>query len=551
MKLIRYILFLIITLIPMIVFASGDTSSVNIISALLTHVFISIHASVFMLLPLSQLVGPINGKSSFWKLFWIRVMILIFLDLISPEFAIVVDIISIFVGGFVLLPLSSAKGKVKTVRTSTPISTPTNNSNSINLKCAKCGNTLLVTDKFCINCGAPFDGNNVVVSLDPNQAVNNTVLPSAFDAMYALPEDTLIETFIKKEMAKAKFDMNTKLLPMDIVKRKQILNIIFSVLVFVYISLIFFHFPFYTYLIGLIILVIYAFLSHRMNMMKYLVKQVKARPSEKISNIVMSVKENLTTDSSHISLIVGLIAGILLPLTIFFEPHIIYESTSNGYAVRFYTFGLTNFKEATIPEIHNKKPVVSLRGNAFSNMPFLKKVTLPDTIVEIRGEAFANDRNLKEVNIPEHLEYLGGSAFYNCTSLEKVKLPNSLTYLGGEAFYNCTALKDIELSNNIEEIRGNTFENCYRLEKINIPDKVVRIGGHAFYGCSSLSEVTISENSSLKEIGSSAFRQCSNLKTIFIPRSTQVNSRAFKESPTTIHRYGEEIYTDTNYPFDY
>ena len=39
--------------------------------------------------------------------------------------------------------------------------------------------------------------------------------------------------------------------------------------------------------------------------------------------------------------------------------------------------------------------VVGLRGNTFSNMPFLTEVSLPDSITEIRGQAFKNCRSLE------------------------------------------------------------------------------------------------------------------------------------------------------------
>ena len=48
----------------------------------------------------------------------------------------------------------------------------------------------------------------------------------------------------------------------------------------------------------------------------------------------------------------------------------------------------------------------------------------------------------------------------------------------------------------------------------------------------------IGPNSKLSEIGSSAFRQCYSLQNITIPTDTYVNERAFKESPTTVNRYG-------------
>ena len=315
--------------------------------------------------------------------------------------------------------------------------------------------------------------------------------------------------------------------------------------------MIFFHFPLLTYVIGIIILVIFYVKTKEYNIIKYLKREVKARPSEKISNIIMNAKTSLVTDNQRTNRIVITVMAFVIPLIIFMNPHIMYEKMDSGYGVRFYTFGLLNMTNVTIPSTHDGEPVVSLRGNTFSNMPILKKVTLPDTIKEIRGQAFKNNRLLKEVNIPSNLEYLGGGAFYNCTSIKEINLPDSLTYLGGESFKGASLLQSINLSNNLTEIRGNTFEECTSLKSINIPDKVTRIGGHAFYGDYSLSQVTISQNSQLREIGSSAFRKCESLSTITIPSATYVNERAFKESPTSVYRYENSYDGSSTFYYDH
>ncbi|MDE5889060.1 MAG: leucine-rich repeat domain-containing protein, partial [Bacilli bacterium] len=298
------------------------------------------------------------------------------------------------------------------------------------------------------------------------------------------------------------------------------------------------------YIIGLIILIILKKVTNKFNFIEYLKKELKSRPSEKISNIIMNTKTSMVLDNQKKNRLVFNIIAILLPLVIFINPRIMYEDIEGGYAVRFYAFGLLNFQSAEIPAEHNGKPVISLRGNTFSNMPFLKEVKLPDTIKEIRGQAFKNDLSLTKVNIPTNLEYLGGGAFYNCLYIKEVELPDTLTFLGGESFYNAISLTKVKLSDNLTEIRGNTFENCHSLESITIPDKVERIGGHAFYGNSSLQEVNITENSKLREIGSSAFRLCSSLKSITLPSTTYVNGRAFKESPTEIKKFGEIDYNN-------
>ena len=361
----------------------------------------------------------------------------------------------------------------------------------------------------------------------------------------------MLEEFINRELVKAQIDKTSKLIPHDILKRKRIFNIIFSLLIFIYISLIFFHFPLLTYVIGIITLFIFYKLTRKYDLMKYLKKQLKARPSERVSNIVMSVKSTFTEDTSKKFLLPSILIGLILPLIIFIKPIILYEKTDGGYAVRYYIFGVTNFTSATIPETHNNEKIVSLRGNTFSNMPFLKEVTLPNSIIEIRGQAFKNNKALKTIKLPSNLNYLGGGAFYNCTSLEYIEIPDSVTYIGGEAFYNAKSLKNIKLSDNLLEIRGSTFENCRSLESIVIPDSVTRIGGHAFYGNRSLSNVGISENSKLTEIGSSAFRLCDNLYKITLPRGVYVNERAFKESPTDINEYGSFEVSNFSDSFQY
>lgn len=531
----QQIIILSLFFIPTYVFASAGSNDFPIVYALGMEAFVSIHMSIFVLRPLSNLISKDNSKKTFWTLFAIRAGILLFFDFfITPKIAFV-DFFAVFVGAFIIVPISKAITKKNPyVSNSSNIkfagaSNITAENEGI-LKCTKCGGIQEVTGKFCFNCGKPFDGNNVAVTSPPKVIVN----ASNFDPIYNNTEDKLLEEFIKRELTKADVENKTNLVPADVLKRKNILNIIFSVLIFVYISLVFFHFPIYTYVIGLIVLLIFFKITKSFNLIKYLKKEIKSRPSEKISNIVMNVKNSFVSDNSKLLRLGSIVVAIVIPLFIFMNPRIMYEKADDGYAVRFYTFGLTNYTTATIPETYNGETVVSIRGNTFSNMPFLETVSLPNTITEIRGQIFKNDRKLVSVNIPNNLEYLGGGSFYNCTSITSIELPDSLTYMGGETFYNAASLESIILSKNLTEIRGNAFENCSSLKSIEIPDGVTRIGGHAFYGNTSLSEVVITSNSCLNEIGSSAFRMCTRLYSITLPRGVSINERSFKESPTII-----------------
>lgn len=546
----KKILFITLLLIPNIVFASEGESDMDIVAAIFMEAFVSLHMSFFVLKPLSAMFFKENSKKGFWIMFATRAAVLLFFDFFITTNIAVIDFFAVFVGAFLVVPICSAitrtpinrksnqviasKNIIQTIPQQDPIK-------GIELKCAKCNTTLQISDKYCPTCGAPFDGNNVVVSQNTDAIVQVspkvTVLLGDFDKVYSLTENELVEEFINRELIKAGIDKSAKLIPSDILKRKNILNIIFSILLFVFVTLIFFHFPIATYIVAIVVLFIFYKVTRNYDLVKYLKKQLKARPKEKISNIVMSTKNTLVIDNTRRHFAVCLLIAVILPIIIFYNPKIIYEKVDGGYAVRYYIWGVSNFKTATIPETYKDENVVSLRGNTFSNMFFLESVELPNSITEIRGQAFKNCYKLSNVNMPKKLEYLGGGAFYNASSITEIELPDTLTELGGEAFYNATSLKYIKLSNNLEEIRGDSFKYCTSLKSITIPDSVTRIGAHAFYGASSLSEVLITENSDLKEIGSSAFRRCSSLRNIIIPNKTYVNERAFKESPTIIKRY--------------
>jgi hypothetical protein len=529
--------------------------------------FLSTIFSTIYLKIIASMKKDVDKKEYYWYLFTLRIaIILALMIIITPAIAGLDFGLSIFatpvVGiiAFFQAIINSGKEGIEV--------TPIQNNKTIaaaDLKniylCKYCQAEIQMGDLHCHNCGKKLTKEDYVTVDSKNfskseETIATQVSPAFakatdFDSMYNLPEAQMIEAFLLREMEKAKIDKNSLLIPSAILKRKRLLNIIFSILLFVYITLIFFHFPTFTYVLGLIILIVFFILSRKYSLVKYLSKEIKARPQEKISNIVMNAKTTMVEDNTRPLFAVMLVFAALLPLLIFYNPRIIYEKADDGYGVRFYIFGLTNYKTATIPATYKGKDVVTLRGNTFSNMPYLEKVKLPDTIVEIRGQAFKNCKRLTDVNMPSKLEYLGGGAFYNAQSIKSIELPDTLSTMGGETFYGAKSLEYVKLPKYLSEIRGDSFEYCTSLQSITIPDSVTRIGGHAFYGDTALSKVEISKNSQLSEIGSSAFRLCTSLYEIHIPANTYVNERAFKESPTNVLRYGDSGYNNNYYPYNY
>ena len=493
----KKVLFLLLFM-PLLVRAESE---LGYIPSLFVCGFLTVFHYLMIIMPISIFLKKENYKNLSITITILRIIVVPF---IYNEFSMyfLIDFMLVFFPGIILNAISQEYAKKIGINAYGKKSKSSNKpqiefikTDNENYKCSYCGTIVKSTDNFCNGCGKPIS--EILKTVDENKVLAKE---EDYNPLFKLTEDEMLKKIIEKKLADAGIPSNTKLMPISECKRKKILNLLFSILLCLYISLIFFHFSFLVYIFVLIILIVFFILINNFDFKDYLIKQIKARPSEKISNIIMNLKVNLVVDNTKSILLFGIIIAILLPCIIFFKPRIFYEELDNGYSIRFYTLGITNNKVVNIPSTHNGKEVISIRGDVFSNMFFLESVTLPDTITEIRGKAFYNDINLKSINIP----------------------------------------------NSLSEIKGNTFENCKSLEEITIPSTVTRIGGHAFYGCSSLKRVEINSDSNLQEIGSSAFRRCSSLYSITIPRSTNVNSKAFKESPTTIH-YFEDEYDYLNY----
>lgn len=387
--------------------------------------------------------------------------------------------------------------------------------NNTDIKCNKCGNILKVTDDFCTGCGQkktlivkPTVTNAPFVAVDPAIAA----LPSASDGSplgavnifgYGMTEEQMVNELINKEIAKSGESSNVTIAAVE--KKKNIFTIVYAIILFICVSLFFFH-AYTGVLIFVFFIVTIIFINSvkKYDLIKYLNKEIKSRPDEKIGYIVSSVMAGKINKSKYILFrLLVMIIAVIIPLFIFSKNYVIYEydSTNNGYVIRFYTTTwLENETTLEIPNEYKGESVVGIRGDVFANVYALKKVVLPDTIKEIRGGAFKNAINLEEINLPE----------------------------------------------GIPEIKGETFQGCGSLKEITIPDSVTRIGGHAFRGNSSLSKVNISPNSKLTEIGSSAFRECYELDEIYLPKGVYVNSRAFKGNYTNVKEYGIDgiVYED-------
>ena len=282
--------------------------------------------------------------------------------------------------------------------------------------------------------------------------------------------------------------------------------------------------------------VLFTFLFLRANTYHFLLKKAKKNPNTPLDQLI---RQSVSENSASTAKTLAVCGAILMAATLTFfcvqhaETRWSFSREDDGYCVTRMRPGLFE-EEFQLPDSYRGEPIVAIGSGAFQGNSFMEDIEFPETILRIGGEAFMNCKRLERITIPEGVTEIRGSTFESCSALESVKLHDGIVDIHAFAFKNCDALKQITLPAGITEIHEGTFRSCNDLESIVIPDGVVRIAAHAFRECGELKDVTLPD--SLLRIGSSAFRECDELKRIVIPKHTDVDERAFKESPTKITR---------------
>lgn len=69
--------------------------------------FVTIHMSVFVLLPMANLLDKENPKKLFWFFFCARIVMLLYCDFFVTPMVFMVDFIAVFVGAFIIVPITA------------------------------------------------------------------------------------------------------------------------------------------------------------------------------------------------------------------------------------------------------------------------------------------------------------------------------------------------------------------------------------------------------------------------------------------------------------
>ena len=263
---------------------------------------------------------------------------------------------------------------------------------------------------------------------------------------------------------------------------------------------------------------------------------------------------------------------------------------------------LSNYpKREYVKTVSFPEGLTSICANAFHGCYNLQSIVLPDSVTTIGAYAFQECTKMTSADLGKGIKTINSQAFIFCSNLQKVRWSDCLESIGDMAFYNCTNLGDtvffpktfktmgwgafgsenynsdskvmvweaihandfvryesdvpgechfsyvifgdsveyipnmlckfmyndsITLPETVKEIGASAFTNCSRLQKINIPEGVTSIGASAFAGCKKLKQLVLP--SGLQEIPEQLCNLCEALDSVKLPAGlTVIPQKAF------------------------
>ena len=242
----------------------------------------------------------------------------------------------------------------------------------------------------------------------------------------------------------------------------------------------------------------------------------------------------------------------------------------------------TAYKD-TITELNISEGVTAISADAFSGMPMLASIRLPDSLETLGQGALANCTSLSSLTVPAKITSVPDSLLAGCTSLTQLTLPLGIEEIGAYALSSCTSLTDVYFEGSEEQAKmlpigegneylvrahwhyrmdseGNLESAVYwslsedgtlriygegrmpdysqdysvpwhasqdKIKRVVVEKGVKNLGSYLFYGCKALTSVTLPD--SLTAIGANAFDGCSTMIQVEIPQSvTSIGAGAFR-----------------------
>lgn len=147
--------------------------------------------------------------------------------------------------------------------------------------------------------------------------------------------------------------------------------------------------------------------------------------------------------------------------------------------------------------------------------------------IGVDNNAFCNQNTIISVKFGEKCTFVGDSAFKSCKSLTKINDDNIIESIGTNAFSGTNI--DSVTFNKLTKLYPNAFKGCSNLNNINIP-LCESFPSGVFEGCENITDITIPQSSDIITIDECAFKNCTNLKNVYITETqTKINNSAFYE----------------------
>ena len=134
---------------------------------------------------------------------------------------------------------------------------------------------------------------------------------------------------------------------------------------------------------------------------------------------------------------------------------------------------------------------------------------------------------------------------FNPASINSIKIPGTVKSITDSLFINCQTLSNVVIENGPKRIGNYAFKYCTSLQAIDIP-KSASIGDWAFHGCNSLEYIYL-DNAS--KIGKGAFGGCTALEYISVDAEEVgevafVNCRAVKDVSigANVKQWGDRVF---------
>ena len=212
--------------------------------------------------------------------------------------------------------------------------------------------------------------------------------------------------------------------------------------------------------------------------------------------------------------------------------------------------------KVTLPE-----GITKIGVTVFGECESLASITLPRTVTSIGSYAF-DDTAIRTIDIPNGVTEIGERAFGYCPNLTELVIPDSVVKIGHNIVEGCAKLRSVHLGKGVENIfwvnsiaganEFRTFQDCESLTYITVdpdnqyytaednvlfnkdktavyrsaPGKTgsytlpssVKVMENPFsFEDSQLSSIVIPEG--VQSIPRSTFKNCTNLKKIWLPKS--------------------------------